>query len=242
MRNAFKIVVTLILIVLPATLFSQELNVVLEPGLGSFRMNDLKEINDMTLKSLPFEAKITDNFPMYWTYKTSLLFSFRRFVTLGITGCYQSTGSRVSRTDYSGEYSFDTKIRSVSPGIIVEFNYPIGKYRISFSNEAGIEYLKLGLREYLIVNTESNESKYTFTAKNYYYEPTIKASYPVLFFRLGLIAGYLIDVKKEPLSGTDGNLILSDGNYAASDWSGIRFGASLSFNLFQDFKTAGKGK
>jgi len=236
MRNALIIIGTLILISFSDTLFSQELNVVLEPGLGSFRMKDLKEINSMTLASLPFDAEIADNFPTYWTYKSSLLFAFRRFVTLGITGCYQSTGSRVSRADYSGEYAFDTRIRSFSPGIIIEFNYNIDKYRLSFSNEVGMEYSRLGLREYLMVGTESHENEYAFTAKNIYYEPAFKVSYPVSFFRVGLIAGYLIDVKREPLSGPNGNLILSNGKTARSDWSGIRFGVLFSYNIFQAFK------
>jgi hypothetical protein len=238
MRKALTMVITLILISFPVTLFSQEFNVVLETGLGSYRMSDLKEINKTVLKGLPFDAKITNNFPIYWNYKSCLLYSFRKLVTVGITGSYQSTGSRVSRADYSGEYFFDTKIRSFSPGAIIEFYHPVDKFRISFSNEVGIEYSKLGLKEVIRVNTESQKNEFTFTSENYYYEPAVKLSYPVSFFRLGLVAGYLFDLKREDLSGSDSNnynLILSDGNPAKSDWSGIRLGASLSFNLFQRF-------
>jgi hypothetical protein len=122
-------------------------------------------------------------------------------------------------------------IRSVSPGIKVEFRYPADKYRLSFSNEVGLEFSKLGLREYIKLGTQSHENKYTFTAKNFYYHPSVRISYPVSFIRLGLFAGYLIDLKKESLSGSDGYLILSEGNHARSDWSGIRAGLSLSLSI-----------
>jgi hypothetical protein len=236
MRRALTIIFTIILISFPVTLFSQEFNVVLETGFGSYKMSDLKEANKMVIESLPFDAKITDNFPMYWNYKSCLLYSFTKLVTVGITGSYQSSGSRVSRADYSGEYFFDTKIRSFSPGVIVEFYYPVDKFRISFSNEVGIEYTKLGLKEVIRVNTESQKNVYTFTSENYYYEPAVKVSYPVSFFRLGLAAGYRFDFKREDLSGSDsnyGNIILPDEKPAKSDWSGIRLGVSLSFNFFQ---------
>ena len=243
MRNIFIIV--LVLICFPAAIFSQKLNLVLEPGIGSYGMDDLKELNKMNLGSLPFDAKATSNFPAYWYNKLSLQYSLKKLVTAGITFFYQSTGSRISRADYSGEYSFDNRIRALSPGVMAELYFPINAFMISIRNEAGIEFTKLRLNEYLRINTESNNNKYSFTSQNWYYEPAVKVSYPVSFFRLGIVAGWLFDMKKEILTGSDSNtnnknIILSGGNPATADWSGMRLGISLSINLLQKFKSNGQ--
>lgn len=236
MRNVFFIVY--ILISLPVPLFAQELNLALEPGIGAYGMKDLKEFNAINLSSLPFDAKITNNFPNYWNNKLLLQYSMKKFLTLGIACSYQSSGSRISRVDYSGEYFFDTKIRAFSPGLLAEFYFPLNKFRFSFNNEAGIEFSKLRLNEYLRINSESKEDEYLFTSKNWYYEPTFKLSYPILFFRLGLVAGYLLDFKKGVfVSSNNYNIKLSEGKLATSDWSGLRLGLYLSFNLLHIFKS-----
>lgn len=124
MRKFGIILFVIFQISLPITLFSQELNFILGSGVGSYKMDDLKEFNNIVLKSLPFDARITNNFPIYWNYKSSILYSFKKLLTAGITWSYQSTGSRLSRVDYSGVYSFDSRIRSSTPGIIIELFLP----------------------------------------------------------------------------------------------------------------------
>lgn len=249
MRNV--LITVLVLISFPAALFSQQLNLVLEPGIGSYAMKDLKEFNNMNLSYLTFDAKLTDNFPVYWYNKLSLQYSLKKLLTFGLTCSYQSTGSRISRADYSGEYSFDTRIRSISPGVIAEFYIPLNAFRISLRNEAGIEFSKLRLNEYLRINTQSKNDEYSFTSQNLYYEPTVRLSYPVSFFRLGIAAGWLFDLKKEILTGSDSNknnnnninnIILSNGKPATADWSGMRLGVSLSVNVAQIFKSTRNNK
>lgn len=241
MRNIF--VALFILNFLPPALFSQELNLVLEMGLGTYRMKDLKEFNTINLSSLPFDAGITDNFPGYWNNKLLMQYSMKKFLTLGIACSYQSTGSRISRVDYSGEYFLDTRISAFSPGIMAEFYIPLKKFRLSFGNEAGIEFSNLRLNEYLKINSESKENEYSFTSHNWYYEPTVRLSYPVLFFRLGIVTGYLLDFKKGIFLSSDlnnYNIKLTDGRTITADWSGARLGISLSVNFLQFFKPAGQ--
>ncbi|HLP73191.1 MAG TPA: hypothetical protein VK155_09830 [Bacteroidales bacterium] len=236
MRNIYFAGLSLIILSLPAVLPAQELNLVVEPGMGTYRMTDLRELNRLTLNSLLFKAEQTDDFPSYWNYKSSLLFSMKRLVSFGVTFSHESTGARISRADYSGEYRFDTRIRAFSPGAVAEVWFPVNKFIIALSNEAGFEYSKLRLTEYFRVESESEQAAYTFTSKNFYYEPAIKLSYPVWLFRLGISAGYLFDLNRDALSGTDVNvksIILSNGDKAVSDWSGVRIGASLSYNILR---------
>jgi hypothetical protein len=171
-----------------------------------------------------------------------LEYSLKKLLTAGLTFSFQSTGSRISRADYSGEYSFDSRIRALSPGVMAELYFPVNAFMISIRNEAGIEFTKLRLNEYLRINTESNNDKYSFTSQNWYDEPTINLSYPVSFFRFGVVAGWLFDIKKEILKGSDSNtssknIIISGGNPATADWTGMRLGISLSINLLHKFKS-----
>jgi hypothetical protein len=236
MKRSPVILFLLILNSISNSLFCQEINFKLEMGSGSYRMGDLKEMNDLDIKSLPFEAKVIDNFPMYWNYNASLLYDFGKWVTAGISGTFQSTGSRVSRSDYSGEYTLDTRVRALSPGAIIEVYYPVGRFRISVSNEAGIEFNRCKLKEVMKINTELQETNYPFTSKNFYYEPAVRVNYPVSFLRFGIFAGYHFDFIKKDLSGTQVNLTsiyLSDGHKAVLDWSGVRIGASLSVSFIR---------
>lgn len=228
--------VILILNCRQAALFSQELNLVLEPGIGSYAMKDLKSFNNTILSLVIFDAKITDDFPDYWNNKLLLQYTAKRYLSFGITCSYQSTGARISRVDYSGEYQFDTRIRAFSPGVVAEFYLPFNKLRFSFSNEAGIEFTKLRLSEYLKIKSVSEEEGNSFTSKNWYYEPTVKLSYPVKFLRLGIATGYLMDLKKGTFQNPDlnnSNIKLSNGKAITSDWSGLRIRLSLSVNLLQ---------
>src|SRR5664279_3720846 len=90
----------IILICVHSVVFCQQLNLVLEPGIGSYGMKDLKELNKMNLSSLPFDAKATSNFPAYWYNKLLFEYSLKKLLTAGFTFSYQSTGSRISRVDY----------------------------------------------------------------------------------------------------------------------------------------------
>jgi hypothetical protein len=225
-----------LLLSITAKLFSQELNLGFEFGLGSYKMQDLKEINDNNLNSLPFDARITDNFPLYYYYKPSLMFSISSAISLGIAWSYHSTGSRISLVDYSGEYAFDTRIRSSSPAVIAEFSYPVTVFRIAFSNEVGIESSTADFNELLRIGTQIDKTNYIFKSINVYYEPALKIKYPLAAFRFDLVLGYHIDLSEENLSKSDNSKIhlqLSDNRLARANWSGVRLGAGISYTLFK---------
>jgi hypothetical protein len=231
------ILILLLQITFHTAVSSQELNINLESGLGSYKMGDLKELNDMVLESLPFDSKITENFPNYFYYKPSLNLSLNKIISFGIVLSYQSTGSRISRADYSGEYFYDTKIRALSPGILIEFYRPIDKFRVSFSSEFGINYSKLYLKEYLRVYSETDDNDASFVSHNFYYEPAFKISYSVGILRVGMTAGYLVDFSKGKFADTERKvdiLTLTDNSQPTADWQGMRLGIAVSTNILKN--------
>jgi hypothetical protein len=221
--------------------FSQELSLGFETGLGSYSMNHLKVTNGAALKALPFNAKITVNFPMYFYYKPSLIFSYKN-VNFGFVWSFQSTGSRISRTDFSGEYYYDNKIRASSPGILIEFKSSYTKFNLIFSNEIGMENSILDAKEFLRIDTITQAQGESLDSRNYYYEPSLKISIPLSAFRVGLVVGYQIDFKLGYLSGSGWHVInaLAMDERTTANWRGIRLGLSVSVDLFNKLKSGEK--
>jgi hypothetical protein len=217
-------------------LSSQELFLDFESGPGKYRMDDLKEINERVQGSLPFEVKYISNFPVFIYYKPSLILSINKFVNFGITWSFHSTGSRISRKDYSGEYRFDTRIKTSSPGLLLMFYYPVGRSRICLNNEIGINYTVLNIEEYIKVYEESESDKSMFYGRNHYIFPSLRFLYPVSFFRIGVSAGYLVDFRKGYLQYSDNKEIILEtnlGGTAYANWSGFRAGISISIDLLK---------
>lgn len=216
--------------------FCQDLTVGFEMGKGAYNMSDLKKINDLVLENLPFEAKITENYPNYWFLKpTVLLNSADKRFALGVTCSFQSTGSRISSHDYSGEYLFDSKVSSFSPGLIGELNIPLSKQRLSIVNELGFMFSKYSNSEYILVGDESLTTIYSYKSTNLYYQPSLRFSTPISICHLGIYLGYLFDLKKGDLLGEDSSpqIYVSNGKIATVAWEGFRVGVSVSIDLFK---------
>ena len=93
--------------------YSQSLDAGFQLGTGFYSMSGLKSINNEVVRSLQFDSEIVSDFPPYFAYRPFILFNFGSY-KFGIRYTFNSTGSRVSSKDYSGEYRFDMKIRSPS--------------------------------------------------------------------------------------------------------------------------------
>jgi hypothetical protein len=231
------LVVAIILVVFELNINSQEFTLAFQTGIGSYSMSDLKSINEYITKSLPFDTKTVSDFPAYWYYRPGLLIKSERF-TYGVVASFQSTGSRVSGQDYSGEYQFDMKVQSLSPGIYAEYctKKPV-KCKVSVYSILGMSYSHLQMKEYFIVlDTVLVNASYHLSARNYYFEPGLSVSYPVGWFSFGLNAGYCLSFGGKAFTFDENNdgikLIDPDSHHTiAPDWSGFRIGLSVSFSI-----------
>ena len=135
-----KIYTIVSFLVLSGGLKSQEVYFGLESGLGSYCMKGMKDFNSTIFKSLPFEAKQVSNYPTYFYYQPLVAFHYK-WLTLGMKGGYISSGSRISSVDYSGDYLFDTRIRSLVPAVFIDIKLFTIQEKISFR---GYKILKRG--------------------------------------------------------------------------------------------------
>jgi hypothetical protein len=242
MKSFFLLIILIFLsnnILLP-----QEVKIGFETGIGKFSMFDLKDMNTAIPELLPFDAKTVSDFPPFLYYEPKIIVKLGIFGA-GLTYSFQSTGSRVSSKDYSGEYRFDMKVKSNSPGIYFEFDLlSPGKSDLSFYTTLKRNYSRLRINEYFnVLDSVLTDDISKFSAKNYSIEPGILFNRSFGFLIIGINAGYSVSFGKKDKQYfsmiKDENIILSNPVTQVPikpDWSGFRFGLSLFIDLNSIFQ------
>ena len=197
----------------------------------------LKDFNQGVGLTKYLEAENLAEFPAYFYYQPSFMVKIKR-IRLGAILSTQSTGSRYSLKDYSGEYLYDTRLKMVAPGfysgLIIK---PDQNIEISLYNEFGYILTDMTISEKLTLNSEEvvNQSE-KFKSGNFYDEFGILAAYhllPVIEIQLNL--GYLLQFGKQGMHlSEDPDSILTNprtNDQVPPDWSGFRIGIGLVANL-----------
>jgi len=238
-----KILFLLVLVLaLDNYIYSQDLKVGFTTGIGTYSMSDLKTINTAISQSLPFDTQVVSDFPPYLYYQPTVVMKFADF-SFGFVYTFQSTGSRLSGKDYSGEYHFDMKVNSNNPGIYVEINMLAKqKYKFSIYSNAGLVFSNLKMSEYFnLQDTVLTDASNKYKALNYYVEPGIKATYSLSpEFSFAVNAGYFIQF------GDKGFYKESNKDYILMDptnqkplnpgWNGFRVGVTAYYALHKKVK------
>ena len=223
-----KNIVAIILILCSIAISAQEIKIEFNSGMGSYDMNDLKELNAYYLKNLPVAAKITDNFPTQPFYSIGLIYQTNSMFSFGLTGSFVTTGSRISYKDYSGELVYDNVVKAYSPGI--QFGLILVDKKLHLSQETNISYAftNLEMKE-KIINQASEDD---FKSNSILLEPRLRVSYLIDRFELGAKAGYLIDFgSKYYLDGKNDSFLQNpqSDNSLKNKWSGFRLGLFVGF-------------
>ena len=203
-------------------------------GYASYDMADLKELNSISQKSLPFETENVNNFDPGYYYGGSLRIWISTHAVVGLFYQHNSTGSRIGQKDYSGIYTFDQftdcDIVGLEPEIIL-FN----KKRLSISSslQAGALFSKITMKEYLKVGEAVTQDDQIFKSFSVAFCPSLKLYVPVIK-PVGFIfsAGWMIDTGgKIYQSGNKDAVLIIDSKEAQTRWSGLRLTAGMKINL-----------
>jgi hypothetical protein len=206
-------------------IYSQNFRVEYIPGLGLYSMKDLKNINTELLKQLPFKAALTDNFPPYFYHKVACVFEVDSLISAGIIGAFYTTGSRISRKDYSGEYKFDQTIFSYVPGLTIRFKNYSFKLKFEEYNNLCYSFTQLDLLEQIQIDGDSNTEKSSIKSQFFEIESGVNISYNLYEkFDIGLSFSYLIDIKSD--FG-----IIKNYNPNLAGWTGFKFGLYTSYRF-----------
>jgi hypothetical protein len=233
-----KVLVSLMLVLFPILLWSQELKIGFQYGLEGNNMSDLKDLNKSIISSVPFDTKLVSDFPGYWYYQPALKLAFKKF-GIGLSYSYNSTGSRISGKDYSGEFRFDLRLRKNSPGVFIEYYlYTVRGFRLCCEGAGGIMFSSLHLEQNLIVNSATllNDSFY-FKSKSYYFQPGLKAIYRWNSFEFEINAAYLLQSGDGTFyNESDRKMMLinsTTGVPVKSEWNGFKVGVAINFILIK---------
>ncbi len=226
------IVIAIILAGIMSSANAQAWKIGFESGIGTYRMDQLKKFN--AAWDLPFDAKLVSDFPAFIYYQSSIHRILNKS-SLGLSVAFQSSGSKISRKDYSGEYYFKNTVYSSS--LCVNYEKLITSYKnVNFNvySEAGVIYSFLVMREFLqINNTDISNDLNELVAFNYIFEPGINFSYQFSKISLGLNMGYAVQLGKEAfhLRGEKEAFLIQPetGDKVTPNWTGMRVGLSVGY-------------
>lgn len=229
MRKKILLVIALIFAIYSNS-SAQGIELGFQTGYGFYNMNTIKNISNETFNQLPFEAKIISNCPPYLYYQPRITFPHSN-MSFGFLYTFQSTGARISSKDYSGEYKFDTKMYSNSPGVIVNIYLVKNKCIFGIYSELGMNFTKLKFDEYLKVDTIINDQVYSFTSNSFYLKPGLNIIYPLNKFSIEFNVGYYKEFFRQDISNGQSKILVKKDFFDIDIWDGLRTGFVLSYSL-----------
>ncbi len=205
-------------------------------GVRNFTMDNLKKINGYIQEELPFDSKVVSNFPPYMFFRPMIQYEFKG-VSLGLMLSFQSTGSRLSAKDFSADYHFDFKIRSIQYGLILEKKfYSNEKIDLSFSGSLGPISTTLVVNESFIVNdTQITDELNTFFADNWFFECGAVFTYKVSrWIYLSPRVNYQFLLGSQYLATKKNDAFLQAAysqKPVVPEWNGFLFGLSINLRV-----------
>jgi hypothetical protein len=213
--------------------FSQSLQIGFGTGILAYNQKPIKDFNLEASRLVPFNTAVTDNFPATPFYQGEIGYNFRSFF-LGVNYAYNSTGSRLTRSDYSGAYYFDMVLTGhmmgLSPGFFSSFN----RWKLYYMCDAGIIYSSLNMDESIVLGDyyDHNE-QFEWETTSYFAKPHLRLSYELYNVKVSLSAGYLIDFETPFHLKEDKDIILKNPRYidVTTGWKGFMTGLGIYFVL-----------
>jgi hypothetical protein len=216
------------------SLEAQNFKFCFQTGYGFYNMSTFSQLTNQIQSGLPFESKIISNYPAYHYYQPMIILS-KNNLDIGLVYLFQTTGSRISSADYSGEYEFDTKINSHSPGIILSgIIKDYNKIKIGLSMQTGWCFSTLKVNEYFRIDTIVNNEEYKYKSNSIYCEPGINCIYTLNNMGFEFNVGYFKEIVRFDYSydGSGGGDIPVNKKFTDPDvWDGVRIGVTFWYKL-----------
>jgi hypothetical protein len=232
----FRFVYIFVLFLFSREVNAQELNASFQTGYGFYNMSSLAEFTRSTYNQLPFQAKIISNYPAYHYYIPMLKISGDYF-EFGLNYLFQTTGSRISSRDYSGEYRLDTRINSNSPGImlgsLIEDN---DFFKMGMFVQSGFNFSVFKISELLQVDTMENTDELKLKSTSFYVEPGFRLLFPYNRVCFEFNIGYYKEFKRNDFTlknDVEVGIPVKKDFFEPDIWDGLRIGIGMSYTLFK---------
>jgi len=193
-------------------------------GAATFRMSDMKYLQEHILGTYPVEGKITSSFPPYTSASFTVFKQLYDHIRVGGRYNYSTTGAKSSYADYSG--NIYTEFDAVSHRLGAYLSYLVSggdRLELSLNGSLDANFTSMTIQSiYTIYNyTEGLTNKYRSIS------PSIAAGGELLYklkkVSLGMEAGYLVDLKGNLKDTSDGDPLMDPNDLdrvLSSDWTG----------------------
>ena len=222
-RISYMIVLAMLLVSAQHSL-AQDGGISIAAGAASFRMGDMKYLQEHILSTYPVEGKITSSFPPFTTASFTVFKQLYDHIRVGGRYNYSTTGAKSSYADYSGDIY--TEFNAVSHRLGAYLSYLVlGGDRIELSLNGSLDanYTSMTIQSYYTIFNYSDglSNKYRSIS------PSIAVGGELMYklkkLSLGMEAGYLVDLKGNLKDTSDGDPLLDPNDLdrvLSSDWTG----------------------
>ncbi|HMG88500.1 MAG TPA: hypothetical protein VK589_00520 [Chryseolinea sp.] len=205
-------------------------------GLGQYKMDDLKEIQDTQENYLEgYDLERIENFPMYLYYSGEASVRIQKIISVGLLYRLQSTGCKSAYSDYSGVFKIEQIVKANNAGVLVDVHL-WNKNKFSLSGQTRIYYgwTDLKYKEYLEIYalvSGLHNSTAELKSESVMINPDLTFSYELTkHFFANLSVGYCIDFKGD-ITNRGQTVRNFEGEVLQTDWSGFRLGLSACYKF-----------
>lgn len=223
-----KLIILFFFLILNTPLFSQDLRIGASAGYSTFFMNELYGNLNSGKEQLPFDAQITSSYPGWISFGGFFEVRATRLSYLGLKYEFNSTGARISRKDYSGEFRYDELLRShffcLTESIEV---FRSGNILADIQLNPGMIYSNIKTIEDITVSdTTIFSNSQSYHSLSFAGEIRLRFNYSFDSYDAGAYIGYLYDFGGR-LKNTNGTSSIK------TQWTGLRVGVIFSYSFFR---------
>ncbi len=223
-RTCIKILSTIFLtLMLISGIYGQSVEISGAVGVGSYRMSDLKDWQNLLviINALPLEK--TESFPVFVNFSGSISYH-RKNLGVGLIAFSESTGGRLAYSDFSGSLFSDQLLSSIAVGPFVSRRL---KQDSPLSFSAAILYYRsfLDLRDEVTILGATQITTEELVSSALAVQPAIQYEFKITeIFRIAPEFGYMVFGWRQALHLKENNEVFLqvNGNRADADWSGFR--------------------
>lgn len=223
-------ILTISLLFLSVTSYGQRIVPEVSIGWGEYKMEELKEMQSSITTYYPVRLKSVNSFPPYYFHKVALRYAIHQF-QFGISWNHYSTGARDHYEDYSGEISVKQLIHSnvFSFPFMININ-PDESLNFFLTLEPGFIFTRYVMIEEARIMSDKMRNKFADDTEYLSIEPGIRLAYSIGKWQPSINFGYFFDTKIN-MKADDDDIIFSKNESKYSDFSGIRFCISVSYQI-----------
>ena len=215
-------------------LTAQRNSIMMKTGYGSFRMEDMKKLQESFMKEAIIPYKVTASFPAFLIFEIQYIIEVNEGTAFGAQFGYESTGGRLHYGDYSGESYANQALDAFTVGFNAsEYLKSEEKYAIPIFVNVDAVFTSLKIESSLRVGHQQETEQLKFSSIGISFEPGVGYRRYFSSFVLGFDVGYEINLNDRLYFSEDKQAYLTDinDNPLKAQWSGFRMklGAGIRF-------------